>query len=103
MLLKSQTFEEFIIFSQAISGQAIQMQCLVTIHLINRDTLPLLYTQVLLHILHVSLIASGILPPQKGTGEGYDQLHYFDVAGFVPQPETHTIWGSLHFLPSRVI
>ena len=30
------------------------MQCLMTIHLIDRDTLPPLYTQVLLHILHIS-------------------------------------------------
>ena len=40
-----------------------------------------------------------LLPKKKETGEGHDNLHYFDVVGSVPQPETHTIWGSLHFLP----
>ena len=52
MLLKSPTFEGSIILSQAISGQATQMRCLMTIHLIDSNTLPLLYTQVSLHILH---------------------------------------------------
>ena len=54
MPLKSQTFEGYIILSLAISGQATHMQCPMTIHLIDRDTLPLPYTQVLLHILHIS-------------------------------------------------
>ena len=49
---------------------------------------------------YIGLIASGILLPQKKeTGEGYNEFHYFDVVGSVPQPETHSIWDSLHFLP----
>ena len=52
--LKSLTFEGSITLSQAISGQATQTQCLMTFHLIDRDTLPLLYTQVSLHILRTS-------------------------------------------------
>ena len=52
MLLKSLTFEGSIILGRAISGQATQTQYLMTIHLIDRDTLPLFYTWVLLHILH---------------------------------------------------
>ena len=48
MLLKSLTFEGSIISSQAISGQAIQMQCLMIIPWIDRDTLSLLCTQMLL-------------------------------------------------------
>ena len=100
MLLKSQTFERSIILSQAISGQATQMQCLMTIHLIDKYTLPLLCTQVLLCILHTSdLFALGILLPQKETGERLDKLHYFNIVRSVPPPEIHTIWGSLHFLP----
>ena len=50
--------------------------------------------------LYIRLITFGILLPQKKeTGEGHDSLHYFDVIGSIPKPETHTIWGSLHFLP----
>ena len=48
---------------------------------------------------YIRLITLGILLPQKKeTGEGYDELHYFDVVRSIPQPETHLIWGSLHFL-----
>ena len=45
---------QLIILSWAISGQATQTRCLMTIHLTNKDTLPLLYTLVLLHILCIS-------------------------------------------------
>ena len=59
-----------------------------------------LHSGVTAYSSYIRLIASGILLPQKKeTGEGYDKLHYFNVVGSVPKPETHTIWGSLHFLP----
>ena len=49
---------------------------------------------------YIELITLGILLPQKKeTGEEHGSLHYFDVVGSIPQPETPTIWGSLHFLP----
>ena len=58
-----------------------------------------LHSGVAAYSSYIGLIASGILIPQKKeTGEGHDNLHYFDVVGSIPQPETHTIWGSLHFL-----
>ena len=49
---------------------------------------------------YIRLIASGILFPQKKeTGHGFDELHYFNIVGTMPQPDAHGIWGSLHFLP----
>ena len=59
-----------------------------------------LHSGVTAYSSYIRLIAFGILLPQrKETGEGHDSLHYFDVVGSIPQPQTHTIWGSLHFLP----
>ena len=40
-----------------------------------------------------------LLPQNKEIGEGHNELYYFDVVRSIPQPETHSIWGSLHFLP----
>ena len=59
-----------------------------------------LHSGVTAYSSHIRLITSGILLPQKKeTGEGYDELHYFNIVGSIPQPETHSIWDSLHFLP----
>ena len=59
-----------------------------------------LHSGVTAYSSYIGLIASGILlPKKKETGEGHNNLHYFNVLGSIPQPETHTIWGSLHFLP----
>ena len=58
-----------------------------------------LHSGVTAYSSYIGLITLGILLPQKETGEGYDKLHYFDVVGSMPQPETHSTWGSLHFLP----
>ena len=59
-----------------------------------------IYSGVTAYSSYIRLVASDILLPQKKeTGEGHDSLHYCDVVGSVPQPETHTIWGILHFLP----
>ena len=58
-----------------------------------------LHLGVTVYSSYIELITLGILLPQKKeTGEGHNSLHYFDVVGSVPQQETHTIWGSLHFL-----
>ena len=59
-----------------------------------------LHSGVAAYSSYIRLIALGILLPQKKeTGEGYDELHYFDIVRSMPHPETHSIWGSLHFLP----
>ena len=59
-----------------------------------------LHSGVTAYSSYIRLIALGILLPQKKeTGEGHNSLHYFDVVGSVPQPETHAIWGHLHSLP----
>ena len=58
-----------------------------------------LHSGVTAYSSYITLIALGILLPQKKeTGEGYDKLHYFNVVRSIPQPETHSIWGSLHIL-----
>ena len=59
-----------------------------------------LYFSVAAYFSYIGLIASGILFLQKKeTGHGFDELHYFDVVRTMPHPDTHSIWGSLHFLP----
>ena len=59
-----------------------------------------LHSGVTAYSSYIGLITLGILLPQKKeTGEGHNNLHYFYVVGSLPQSETHTIWGSLHFLP----
>ena len=63
----------------------------------QRHIASALHSGVAAYSSYIRLIASGILLPQeKETGERYDELN-FDVV--MPQPETHSIWGSLHFLP----
>ena len=66
----------------------------------QRHIASALHSGVTAYSSYIGLIALDILLPQKKeTGEGYDKLHYFNVVGSIPQPETHAIWGSLHFLP----
>ena len=59
-----------------------------------------LHSGVAAYSSYIRLITLGILLPQKKeTCEGYNELHYFNVVVSIPQTETHSIWGSLHFLP----
>ena len=73
----------------------------MTIHLINRDTLPLPCTQVLLHILHTfdSLLQAYFYLKRRRLVKDMTNFTTSMLSDLCPPPETHTIWGSLHFLP----